>query len=68
MAELELLDRRFKKTPYVPKKKDKICTICKCREIPKGPIRGCVLTRMCEYCWSNGETVFEEECTVMIPC
>lgn len=62
---VELNDRRFRKMPYIPKRKAKICEVCHSREVPKGPIRGCVLTRMCEVCWSEGETVFEDECMLV---
>jgi hypothetical protein len=63
---VELEDRRFRKITYRSKKKVEICTVCKCRAIPKGPIRGCVLTRMCEVCWSEGLTTFEDEFSICI--
>jgi len=62
---VELDDRRFRKVPFVPKTKAKICEICRSRPVPKGPIRGCILTRMCEVCWSEGLTVYEDECALV---
>jgi hypothetical protein len=61
-AEVDFDDRRYRKTPYTPKKKERICSVCKCRPVPKGPIRGCILTRMCEVCWSEGLAIHEDEC------